>query len=105
MKGTAIRVAGCVEFLPACSSAVLGEIGDECETERVCLNMEASSPVQSNRDLQKRCCSILPRMHGGEPLVETVSEAVCQSDGYPQSTAAISHGLPCSKSPVVRCYE
>ena len=26
-------------------------------------------------------------MHGGEPLVETVNEAVCQSDGYPLSTA------------------
>ena len=47
----------------------------------------------------------LPCMHGGEPLAETVNEAVCQSDGYPQSKAAISHGLPCSKSPVVRCCE
>ena len=42
MKGTAIRVAGCVEFLPACSSAVLSEISDEWETERAYLNMEAT---------------------------------------------------------------
>jgi len=42
MKGTAIRAADFLEFLPACRSAVLGEISDEWETERASLNMEAT---------------------------------------------------------------
>ena len=41
-EGAAIRAAGCVEFLPACSSAVLGKISGEWETERAYLNMEAT---------------------------------------------------------------
>ena len=40
MKGTAIRVAGFLEFLQVCRSAVLSEISDEWETERAYLNIE-----------------------------------------------------------------